>query len=232
MGMEVINKNDSRTKSDRKLWDLLLANVIPSGRSVFGFGSSDAHSLDAIDTNWNIMCMPANTVENLRTCLEQGAFFAASHNIRNAMEIDRLEAETGLTIGDDSWDAPRGDLALTPPKVTSITVDNTADTITLTAINQKTIHWIADGEVIQVGGSIDLDDFNGQIGSYVRAEIWGEGGMLYSQPFVLEYNGAPGEKTFLFYDFGKILNYFENIFYKFVETSFILSTLQGWALAD
>lgn len=232
LGMEVINKNDSRTKSDRKLWDLLLANVIPSGRSIFGFGSSDAHSLDAIDTNWNIMCMPANTVDNLRTCLEQGAFFAASHNIRNAMEIDRLEAETGLTIGDDSWDAPRGDLALTPPKVTSITVDNTADTITLTAINQKTIHWIADGEVIQVGGSIDLDDFNGQIGSYVRAEIWGEGGMLYSQPFVLEYNGAPGEKTFLFYDFGKILNYFENIFYKFVETSFILSTLQGWALAD
>lgn len=232
LGMEIINKNDSRTKSDRKLWDLVLAEVVPSGRSVFGFGNSDAHSLDAIDTNWNIMCMPANTAGNLRTSLEQGAFFAASHNIRNSIEIDRLEAETGLTIGDDSWDAPRGVLALTPPKVTSITVDNTADTITLTAINHETIHWIADGEVIQVGGTIDLDDHTGNLGSYVRAEIWGEGGMLYSQPFILEYQGAPGAKSPLFFDFGIILYFFESVFYKIVEKSFILSALQGLALGN
>lgn len=232
MGMEIINKNDSRTKSDRKLWDLVLAKVIPAGRNVYGFGNSDAHSNDAIDTNWNIMCMPSNTVGNLRTCLEQGAFFAASHNIRNPFEIDRLEAETGLSLGDDSWDAPRRELALTPPKVTSITVDNAADTITLTASNHETIHWIANGEVIQVGGTIDLDDHSGNLGSYVRAEIWGEGAILYTQPFVLEYQGAPGKSTFLFFDFGIILHFFENVFYKLVEKSFILSALQGLALGN
>ena len=228
LGMEFINKNDDRTKNDRKLWDLVLANVIPSGRNVFAFGNSDAHSLSAIDTNWTIMMMPANTAENLRTCMEQGAFFAASHNIKNPKEIGRLEAETGLILG-STWDADR---TLAAPKVTNITVDNTADTITLSAVNQKTIHWIADGEVIQVGGTIDLDDFNDRLGSYVRAEIWGEGGILYSQPFILQYNGAPAEKNFIFFDFGKILNILENLFYRIVEKSFILSALQKLALGD
>lgn len=225
VGMEIINKNDSRTKNDRKLWDLLLANVIPSGRSIFGFGNSDAHNLGATDSNWNIMCMPANTVENLRTCLEQGAFFAASHNIKNPMEIGRFEAETGLALGGE-WDADR-DLAA--PRVTSITVDNTTDTIRLTAINQKTIHWIADGEVIQVGGTINLDDHTDRLGSYVRAEIWGEGGILYTQPFILEYEGAPGEVSFFFYDFGRILNLVEKVFYHVVDKTFALSALQKLA---
>lgn len=226
VGMEIINKNDTRTKNDRKLWDLVLAKVIPTGRNIFGFGNSDAHSLSATDTNWNIMCMPTNTLENLRTCLEQGAFFAASHNIKNPIEIDRLEAETGLTLGDNEWDADR---TLAAPRVTSITVDNAQDTIALTAVNQETIHWIADGEVIHVGGTLNLDDHTGNLGSYVRAEIWGEGAIVYSQPFILEYKGAPGEKFFLFYDFGSILNYFENMFYSFVEKSVILSALQKLA---
>ncbi|HZK39589.1 MAG TPA: hypothetical protein VFD23_05505 [Clostridia bacterium] len=239
LGMEVINKNDSRTKNDRKLWDLLLANVTAPGRSllgngspgrnIFGFGNSDAHNLGATDTNWNIMVMPANTTTNLRTCLENGAFFAASHNIKNPMEIDRLEAETGLTLGDNEWDADR---TLAAPRVTSIAVDNTQDSISLTALNQETIHWIADGEVIHVGGTLNLDDHTGSLGTYVRAEIWGEGGILYSQPFILEYKDAPTQKFFVFYDFGRILNYFENVFYYIVEKSVILSALQGLALGN
>lgn len=228
VGMEIINKNDSRTKNDRKLWDLLLADVIPTGRNIFGFGNSDAHYLDAIDTNWNVMLMPSNTVENLRTCMEKGAFFAASHNIRNPKELKRLEDETGLTLG-ETWDADR---TLPKPEVTNITVDNREDSIAITAVNHETIHWIADGQVIQIGGTIDLDNFTGKLGSYVRAEIWGEGGILYSQPFILEYEGAPTAETFFFFDFGWILHYFENLFYRLVEASVILSSLQSWALKD
>lgn len=228
LGMEIINKNDSRTQNDRKLWDLVLADVIPSGRSVFCFGNSDAHSLDAIDTNWNVMCMPSNTVEELRICLETGAFFAASHNIKNTKEIARIEAETGLVLG-TGWDADR-DLAA--PKVTSVIVDEQADTITLNAVNQKTIHWIADGEVIAVGPTVDLDGCSGQIGSYVRAEVWGEGGILYSQPFMLEYAGAPAESDPFFFDFGSILNAIERVFYMIVDNSRILSALQDLALGD
>lgn len=228
LGMEVINKNDDRTKNDRKLWDTVLANVVPSGRNVFGFGNSDAHSLSATDNNWNVMCMPANTVENLRTSMEKGAFFAVSRNIKNPFEVSRIKAETGLALG-DTWTA---DVQKAAPKVTKITVSNTTDTIAINAVNLKTIHWIADGEVIHVGGTIDLNDYSDKIGSYVRAEIWGEGGMLYTQPFMLQYSGAPAETTFFFFDFGRILNILENLFYTFVENSFLLSKLQGWALGD
>ncbi|HOU10424.1 MAG TPA: hypothetical protein PL044_07570 [Clostridiales bacterium] len=228
LGFEIINKNDSRTVNDRKLWDLVLAGVVPSGRNVFAFGNSDAHSLDAIDTNWNIMCMPSNTVENLRACMESGAFFAASHNIKNTKEISRIETETGLVLG-ASWDADRN---IAPPKVTSVKVDERADTITLTAVNQKTIHWIADGEVVAVGPTIDLDNCSGKIGSYVRAEIWGKGGILYSQPFILEYTGAPADTDTFFFDFGSILNAIERVFYMIVDHSRILSALQDLALGD
>ncbi len=228
VGMEFINKNDSRTKNDRKLWDILLANVIPHGRSIFAFGNSDAHNLSAIDTNWEIMVMPSNTVENLRECMETGAFFAGSRNIKNPKEVARLEAETGLVLGSE-WSAESG---IVQPKVTSIVVDEREDTIAITAENSKTIHWIADGEVIGVGGKIDLDDCADQIGSYVRAEIWGEGGILYSQPFVLQYDGAPSAQDFPFFDFGYILHFVENIFYFVVQQSKILSALQGLALGD
>ena len=228
LGMEFINKNDDRTQNDRKLWDLLLANVVPSGRNIFAFGDSDAHSLSAIDTNWEIFCMPSNTVENLRASMEKGSFFAASHNIKNSKEVARLEAETGLELGTE-WTAAAG---VDAPKVTKIAVDEQADTIAVTAINQKTIHWIANGKVICVGGTIDLDDYPDKIGSYVRAEVWGEGGILYVQPFILQYNGAPADKDFFFFDFGSILNFFERIFYSTVKHSFILSYLQDLALGQ
>lgn len=228
VGMEIINKDDTRTVNDRKLWDILLENVIPSGRSIFAFGNSDAHSLAAIDTNWEIMCMPSNTVENLRKCMEQGAFFAGSRNIKNGKEIAQLEKETGLTLG-KTWTAPAGTVQ---PKVTNIAVNQEEDRITITAQNCKTIHWIANGKVICVGNTIDINDYQDAIGSYVRAEIWGEGGILYSQPFVLQYSGAPTVHHFFFFDFGSILNYFERIFYSFVDHSKVLSYLQGLALGD
>ena len=91
------------------------------------------------------------------------------------------------------------------PKVTNIIVDNTADTITVTAENALTVHWIADGKVIHVGSRIDLNDHSDEIGSYVRAEVFGAGGILYVEPFLLSYDGAPApEDEGHFYDFGTI----------------------------
>ena len=239
VGMEIINKNDSRTKNDRKFWDVLLANVTPTGRNIFGFGNSDAHNLGACDTNWQVMLMPENNVKNIRTCLEKGAFFAASHNIKNTFEVARLEAETGLSIADENgeWllgNSPdeNGNYPRQQPKpeVTNIVVDNNADTIEISAENHAVIHWIADGQVIQVGGFLDLNEHSDEIGNYVRAEIWGPGAILYSQPFILEYKGAPKAKDFFFFDFGIILHEVENVFYSIVRSSKLLSAFQRLVL--
>ena len=227
LGMEIFNMSD-RTKNDRKLWDILLARVIPAGRNIFAFSNSDAHGVNSIDTDWEVMCMPANNLDNLRVCMEQGAFFACTRKIGNTKELAQLEKETGLVLG-TAWAAPAG----TPqPMVTSITVDNTADTITINAVNQKTIHWVADGKVICVGSSIDLDNYAAELGSYVRAEVWGEGGILYTQPFILRYAGVPAAENTPFFDFGSILNLLERAFYNFVAGSRVLSWLQHVALGD
>ena len=66
----------------------------------------------------------------------------------------------------------------------------------------KSMHRFADGKVIATGNTIDLDDYSEEIGSYVRAEIVGEGGVIYTQPFTLEYDGAPEAETNRFVDLG------------------------------
>ena len=60
--------------------------------------------------------------------------------------------------------------------ITSVAVDDTEDTITLTTDNALLVRWIADGEVIAVTkaeegtSTIDLDDYSEKLGTYVRAE--------------------------------------------------------------
>jgi len=72
----------------------------------------------------------------------------------------------------------------------------------------------------------------GQIGSYVRAEIWGQGGILYTQPFILKYIGAPWKDSGFFFDFGVIPNLLERLFYWIVDRSPVLSYLQDLALGE
>ena len=86
--------------------------------------------------------------------------------------------------------------------ITSVAVDDTEDTITLTTDNALLVRWIADGEVIAVTkadegtSTIDLDDYSDKLGTYVRAEAFGEGGTIYTQAFVLSYDGQPTEQHY------------------------------------
>ncbi len=210
IGIDINSKKDGRTKYDRKLWDILLQNVIPTGRNVFAIATTDAHQLDKVGCAWTNLCMPVNNAENVRTCLENGAFFAVSRYIKNSEELAQFSLETGRDWGTEFSQEIRDD-SIPAPKVTNVVVDDDNDTITLSVENELTVHWIADGEVIAVGNSIDLDDYSDKIGSYVRAEAFGEGGVLYTQAFTLEYDGAPEvEKKTLFYDFGNLLAYIKH----------------------
>lgn len=225
LGIDINSKTDNRTKNDRKLWDLLLQEVIPSGRNVFALATSDAHRENAVDSGWTIHLMPEKNIENLRASMESGAFFAASHFIKNTKELAILSSETGKDLG-SSWEA---DTNTPAPKITNITVDDTEDTISLTASNAATVHWIANGEVIAVGESIDLDEYADKIGSYVRAEVFGDGGILYTQAFTLSYENAPTEKQHDgFYDFGTIFKKLYELLMKIIESSKTLSSLNDW----
>ena len=207
IGIDINSKKDGRTKYDRKLWDILLGKVVPTGRNVFAIATTDAHQLDKVGCAWTSLCMPENNAENIQTCLKNGSFFAVSRYIKNEEELAQFSLETGIDWG-TSFEQEDRDDSIPAPKVTNVVVDEKDDTITLSVDNALTVHWIADGKVIAVGNSIDLDDYSDEIGSYVRAEAFGEGGVLYTQAFTLQYDGAPvAEENAIFFDFGNILTY-------------------------
>lgn len=218
IGIDINSKGDSRTRYDRKLWDILLERVVPQGRNVFAIASTDAHNLNIVDSGYTLMLMKENTSAALKNCLAGGEFFAASKYVGCVEELERFSAELKEAVGtadalklaavidEDLEEGEKfyADEDSIAPKITNITVDEKKDTISLVTKGAVLVHWIADGEVIHVGNRIDLDDYSDKIGSYVRAEVLGEGGILYTQAFTLEYEGAPAAQKDFFYDFGTL----------------------------
>ncbi len=82
----------------------------------------------------------------------------------------------------------------TRPSVKSITVDEAEDTITIDSENALLIRWISDGKLIATTKAddmaFDLNDYEDEINGYVRAEIFGEGGMVYTEGFTLNGDKA------------------------------------------
>ncbi len=172
------------------------------------FASSDAHRLSAMDNGWTIMLMPSNTVDNLKRVHEAGRVLRGKQIYKEYPPSSSSSAkEVGYNVADENgqWYASPD---LVQPVITNIAVDDKEDTIAITAENYLTIHWIADGKVIHVGSEIDLDDYSDEIGSYVRAEVFGEGGILYTQAFTLDYDGAPEAENKFFFDWGNVVKLF------------------------
>ncbi len=82
----------------------------------------------------------------------------------------------------------------TRPSVKSITVDEAEDTITIDSENALLVRWISDGKLIATTKAddlaFDLNDYEDSIKGYVRAEIFGEGGMVYTEGFTLNADKA------------------------------------------
>ena len=242
MGIDMNSKGDSRTRFDRKLWDILLMNLAPEGRNVLGIATSDAHSVDAAYTGYTMMLMPKNTVANLKTAMSNGTFFAASKKLGNNEELKEI-ANYLLENGDKEAKAIAKDilkrqktdynakyeapLDVDAPYINEVYVNDNADTITLDVDDALCIRWIANGNTIAYGDSIDLDDYAANIGSYVRAEIFGIGGIVYTQAFLLEYEDAPVDTTEEtdFYDFWEFASFIPDNLVRFLGSLDIFKIL-------
>lgn len=176
MGIEVLNMYDIPNRSDRILWDELLKELIPEGRTVLGFANSDAHQVDQIDTAFMDFILPEYSLETLRNAMETGTFFAVARYAKN---------ELGENF--------KGEGAV--PSVTEIKVDNENGTIKITGKNCKVVEWIADGEIIkseaieadgEITSEIKLNDYADKISCYVRAQLKGRGGICMTQAFICD----------------------------------------------
>ena len=220
LGIDINSKGDSRTRYDRKLWDILLQKIVPHGRNVYAIATTDAHNLGIVDSGYTMILMDDLTSANLKDAMANGEFYAASKYIGNALEMEAYKAiaekidtpeaaalvqmlDTALSTGEKFY---AGEEAVVPV-LAGVTIDENNDVITLETENAVVIRWIADGKEIASGATIDLDDYSNEIGSYVRAEIVGAGGVIYTQAFTLDYDGAPeAEELDILFDFGGIVS--------------------------
>ncbi len=167
VGIEIFNLRDTVDRADRILWDTILQYAIPQGKNVWGFANDDSHALEDIDVTRDIMLMPELSNEALRTAMENGTFFACSRYAHIEMGED--------FIGEGEY-----------AKISEVIVDDDADVISVDASNYDVIEWIADGEVIATGDTLNLKQYSDEIGCYVRFQIKNEGGIVCSQPFVCD----------------------------------------------
>ncbi len=200
IGIDMNSKGDGRTKHDRKLWDILLKDLSPAGRLVKGIATSDAHSTEAAYTGYTRMILPELTSEALKNAMNNGEFFSASRCLACIEELteyneyiqengtDAAKQAVAEAVENSRYEA---DYVTEAPWVSKVTVDDDADVITLDVSGEWCVRWIANGRTVAWGNELDLDDYSGKIGSYVRAEIFGEGGITYTQAFMLQYDGAP-----------------------------------------
>lgn len=253
IGIDMNSKGDSRTRYDRKLWDILLQRSTPESRNVFAICSSDAHQANKINTGYTRLLLQEQTSVAARKALESGAFFACSYcngnreeltNILEYLEkhygtegslyqqvektVSEMNARVeGVENGTLEADAgPADPLRLvdadgffhgTETYITSVETDDAADTITVHTDNALLVRWIADGQVIAVTradsgtSTLRLDDYTQALGTYVRAEAFGEGGTVYTQPFMLRYDGQPAQQSYPYIAFPVIDALFASI---------------------
>jgi len=178
VGMEIINKLDNESRSDRILWDNILMELMPERRAVWGFSNDDSHLLDAIGYSFNVMLMPKLTAGAAKTAMENGAFYAVARVARpegvNAAFLNRI-IPSGIFL-------TRPLLCQKTPGIDSVTV--AGNTITIAGRDYRRIEWIADGVVIATGPSLDLSTHASEINhNYVRAQLISCTGIAFTQPF-------------------------------------------------
>lgn len=169
VGMEIINRVDNTTKYDRVLWDNILQVVIPEGRNVFGFSNDDSHVFTDIGLSFNQFMLPELSQSALRTAMEAGTFFATGRRAR-------------YELGDEFF----ADIYSPYPQVTRIDINEDTNVISVSGENYDKIQWVANGNIIAEGNEIDLNSYEDDITCYVRFQMAGDGGMTFSQPFIVD----------------------------------------------
>jgi len=119
------------------------------------------------------------------------------------------------------------------PTVTGIKVDDNSNTIEIDSENALIVRFISEGNVFETkkadSAVIDLDDYADEVGNYVRAEIFGEGGMIYTQAFILnaeENTGSSSVVKGMYFNIGFIdflfaeLHHWFNIIVRWVTNLF------------
>ncbi len=161
--LEVFNQGDRYT-NDRKLWDNINDSYFKSNKKlVWGASNDDMHSTSHLYRNFQFMLMPQLTEAAVKTAQKTGTFYFCYE--------------------------PGGSGSANVPKISNITVDNSAKTISVTATGANSISWIGPGTT-SVGSGATFN-FANYTKSFVRIVLDGSSGDCYSQPFGFDVGSNP-----------------------------------------
>lgn len=181
LGMEVFNEKNGTTGYDRILWDNLLMKTLPYGRNIIGFSNNDTHTQSTVDSSFSVFLMEQNNMDTIKATMQSGSFFMVTRRLRPNSVIGPAEEIDAMNSG------------LPYPMFNKLTVDG--HKITVNARETDYIQWIANGKVIATQNVtsatqelvLDLDAIEGSEDFlYVRAELFGEGGLCASQALVID----------------------------------------------
>jgi len=203
VGMEIINKTDHESQQDRILWDRILMETMP-GRPVWGFSDDDSHDVTHVGSAFNIFLIDPTDFNtngnNGASATNQAQLNAQSANnpIRRSMvdgsfyAVSRVAHIENVNRGEGIWSQPifgiERLLNQPTPRITRIDVDHTANTIIIQGTDFTTVEWIADGNIIETGNTINLDEHRNNINNYVRVQLRSATGIAFAQPFGIIYN--------------------------------------------
>ncbi len=187
VGVEAVNGFQSLTRHDRVFWDNLLLECLPYGKNVYGFAGSDAHDIGRLNTCFMYFMLEEVSDSSIRSCMENGEFFGATHSL----------AKDDLIGPFEDFSAPEGvDQPLA--KVNELSV--LGHTIKLDVSNAEYVNWISNGKIIaksDINGNgtatLSVDDYYTDEMLYIRCEIYNENGMVFSQAITLDRGEAPKE---------------------------------------
>ncbi len=186
LGTEVFNERNGTTGYDRILWDNLLMYTLPYGKNVIGFSNTDAHHTGTVDTSFSIFMMEENNVDNIKETMQNGNFFMVTRILRGN---DKIGPEKDIDVANEG---------LPYPMFTEVSVDG--HKITVSAKDANKVQFIANGKVIKeydIGAepvTLDLDTVeDAEDFLYVRAEIFGEGGLTITQALTIDNGTEPLE---------------------------------------
>jgi len=142
-----------RTGADIALWDKVLSYTMPY-RPVWGYCVDDSHVLGP----W------------------KGEMAEAACTVILVDELTDAKVRAAMVAG-----ALYGVSGGTPPTLTAVLLDETAQTVTIQASDWTEIDWISEGVIIASGETLEYGRLN-TVKSYARARIKNATGDLWLQP--------------------------------------------------
>ena len=147
-----------------------------------------------------------------KTCRRVRAAAAAMRARVAAIESGKTDADEDIDVTYSVLDRDGRTTVETFPTVNRISVNERTNTVAVKSKNALLVRLISNGKTVASKPAktavFDLDDYAKDLGDYVRFEVFGAGGMLYSQPFLLnqsenaaEHGDEPVTRG-LFFDLG------------------------------